>query len=107
KTIANAFFDFKQIKYAEQFRNLVLQKLHDNIQDKAVMNIYISNIIDLLLKEARVNIKHQYLSYLYTKHTLVQHLTQYVHKHIYASLYTKQVFNVFYISQSYFSILFS
>ena len=107
KTIANAFFDFKQIKYAEQFRNLVLQKLHDNIQDKAVMNIYISNIIDFLLKEARVNLKHPYLPYLYTKHPLVQRLTQYVHKHIDASLSTKQVSNVFYISQSYISILFS
>src|SRR5699024_9938337 len=34
-------------------------------------------------------------------------LTQYVHKHIDASLSTKQVSNVFYISQSYISILFS
>src|SRR5699024_11732533 len=42
-----------------------------------------------------------------TKHPLVQRLTQYVHKHIDASLSTKQVSNVFYISQSYISILFS
>jgi hypothetical protein len=99
KTIANAFFDFKQIKYAEQFRNLVLQKLHDNIQDKAVMNIYISNIIDFLLKEARVNLKHPYLPYLYTKHPLVQRLTN-MYINILMRLYLQNKFPMFFIFHS-------
>ena len=33
KSIVNAFFDIKQVKYIEQFRNLILQKLHNDIQN--------------------------------------------------------------------------
>ena len=107
KSIANALFDIKQIKYIEQFRNLVLQKLQNHIQNRKCMHLYISNIIEFLLKEAKVDLDDQYLPILYTKHPLVQRLTQYIHKHINEPLTTKQVSNAFYISQSYISILFS
>ncbi|MGI2263799.1 MULTISPECIES: helix-turn-helix domain-containing protein [unclassified Staphylococcus] len=107
KSIVNAFFDIKQVKYIEQFRNLILQKLHNHIQNRKYMHLYISNIIEFLLKEAKVHLDDQYLPTLYTKHPLVQRLTQYIHKHIHEPLTTKQVSKAFYISQSYISILFS
>lgn len=107
KSIVNAFFDIKQVKYIEQFRNLILQKLHNHIQNRKYMHLYISNIIEFLLKEAKVHLDDQYLPTLYTKHPLVQRLTQYIHKHINQPLTTKQVSKAFYISQSYISILFS
>ena len=95
KSIANALFDIKQIKYIEQFRNLVLQKLQNHIQNRKCMHLYISNIIEFLLKEAKVDLDDQYLPILYTKHPLVQRLTQYIHKHINEPLTTKQVSNAF------------
>src|SRR5699024_6704365 len=77
------------------------------MQNRKCMHLYISNIIEFLLKEAKVDLDDQYLPILYTKHPLVQRLTQYIHKHINEPLTTKQVSNAFYISQSYISILFS
>ena len=105
--LSHSFFDFNQIRYVEQFKNLILQKLQNNAQDKNVMNYYISNIIEFLLKEAKVTLQYNYLPPLYTKHPLVYRLTQYIHKNIYDTLTTKQVSKTFFISQSYISILFS
>lgn len=103
--LSHSFFDFNQIRYVEQFKNLILQKLQNNAQDKNVMNYYISNIIEFLLKEAKVTLQYNYLPPLYTKHPLVYRLTQYIHKNIYDTLTTKQVSKTFFISQSYISIL--
>ncbi|HLR19400.1 MAG TPA: helix-turn-helix domain-containing protein [Staphylococcus sp.] len=105
--LSNAFFDFNQIRYIDQFRNLILEKLCTHANDKNTMSYYISNIIDFLLKEAKVTLQHNYIPPLHTKHPLVYRLTQYIHKNIYDTLTTKQVSQIFFISQSYISILFS
>ncbi|PHK49670.1 helix-turn-helix domain-containing protein [Staphylococcus edaphicus] len=106
-TLSTSFFDFNHIQFVEQFRNLVLDNLHSTLQDEAPAHRYISNIIEFLIKEAKVTSNNVYIPPLNTKHPLVQQITEYIHQHIYDKLSTKNVSNAFYISQSYISILFS
>ncbi|WP_436862090.1 helix-turn-helix domain-containing protein [Staphylococcus caeli] len=105
--LSNSYFDFNRIHFVEQFRNLVLKDIHHSIEDENAINTYISNIVEFLIREAKVLIPTQYIPPLYTKHPLVQKITNYIHENIHNRINTKQVAQTFFISQSYISILFS
>lgn len=105
--ISKSYFDFNCIHFVEQFRNLVLEIIHRPIQDEFSMNIYISSIIEFLLREARVLLNSIYIPCLNTKHPLVARITKYIHDNICNTLNTKHLSQTFYISQSYISILFA
>lgn len=105
--ISKSYFDFNRIQFVEQFRNLVVESIHQPIQDEFSMNMYISSIIEFLLREARVMLNNIYIPYLNTKHPLVGRITKYIHENICETLNTKHLSQTFYISQSYISILFS
>lgn len=77
------------------------------LQDENTASLYISNIIDFLIKEAKVTLNTVYIPPLNTKHPLLQQITEYIHHNIYHKISTKNVSKAFYISQSYISILFS
>ncbi|PTJ65731.1 AraC family transcriptional regulator, partial [Staphylococcus saprophyticus] len=105
--LSTSYFDFNHIKLVEQFRNLILENLHLPLQDENTASLYISNIIDFLIKEAKVTLNTVYIPPLNTKHPLLQQITEYIHNNIYHKISTKNVSKAFYISQSYISILFS
>ncbi|MDW8543045.1 helix-turn-helix domain-containing protein [Staphylococcus sp. KG4-3] len=105
--ISKSYFDFNCIHFVEQFRNLVLEIIHRPIQDEFSMNVYISSIIEFLLREARVVLSSIYIPCLNTKHPLVARITKYIHDNICNTLNTKHLSQTFYISQSYISILFA
>ena len=105
--LSTSYFDFNHIKLVEQFRNLILENLHLPLQDENTASLYISNIIDFLIKEAKVTLNTVYIPPLNTKHPLLQQITEYIHHNIYHKISTKNVSKAFYISQSYISILFS
>jgi len=105
--LSNSYFDFNRIHFLEQFRNLVLQPIHQSISDEIAVTNYISNIIDFLIREAKVKIPTFYIPLLHTKHPLLQNITDYIHENIHTKIHTKQVAETFFISQSYISILFS
>lgn len=105
--ISKSYFDFNRIHFVEQFRNLVLEAIHQPIQDEFSMNMYISGIIEFLLREARVVLKSIYIPCLNTKHPLVARITKYIHDNVCNTLNTKHLSQTFYISQSYISILFA
>lgn len=105
--LSTAYYDFNHIQFVDQFRNLILENLHSILQDEAIANLYISNIIDFIIKEAKVTLNTVYTPPFHTKHPLLLQITEYIHNNINQKLSTKNVSKAFYISQSYISILFS
>lgn len=105
--LSNCYFDFAQIRNIEQFRALVLQMLYDESYLTGNEFHYIADIVDFLLKEAKVTLHTTYVPTLRTKNLLAQKLIRYVNLHIHENLTTQDVSKKFFISQSYISIIFS
>lgn len=104
---SRSYFDFAQINNADQFRNLVLEILYNEAYLNNDKLHYIIDIADFLLREAKVTLHTVYIPTLRTKNVLAQKLIRHINNNIQAQITTQSVSTIFYISQSYISILFS
>lgn len=105
--LSNCYFDFAQIRNIDQFRTLVLQILYNEAYLTNGQLHYVADIVDFLLKEAKVTLHTTYVPTLRTKNLLAQKLIRYVNLNIHEHLTTQDVSKKFFISQSYISIMFS
>lgn len=106
-SLANCYFDFALLKNYKTLYGILTRNLRIEHSNTTITTTDISNIISLLLKEAKTELSCQYLPQFMSKHKLLNDILDYINSHLNETIHTKTVAQHFFISQSYISILFS